>query len=265
MRVGVRTDVGKVRSNNEDAYCVTPRLLAVADGMGGIQGGEVASRIAIDLVRDYPFLEKDLSEGLGNAIRLANKQIFQAALQKKMEGMGTTLTTALIEGERAYVGHVGDSRLYLIRDGQIRQITADHSLVGEMVRNGSLSPDQAQQHPHRHLLTRALGTGDEVEVDLLSLDLTLDDVLLLCTDGLTSVATDHEILDTVLKSEDPQRAAESLVNLANQKGGPDNITVVTAYFLPPFRQGGRSLEDTIELDGLWEEIQRIENQVELVR
>lgn len=265
MRVGARTDIGRVRTNNEDAYCVAPRLLAVADGMGGIDGGEIASRMVIDFLRDYPFTEKDPGEGLVNAIRLANRQIFHTAVEKKLEGMGTTITAVRIEDDQVYFGHVGDSRGYLIRDGQIRQLTSDHSLVGELIRKGSLSPEEAQQHPHRHLLTRALGTSPEVEVETLALSLRLDDALLLCTDGLTAVASDEEILQVIMKNEDPQRAAEALVNLANQRGGPDNITVVVAYFLPPFQYTERSMEDTLELEGLWEEIQRIENQVELVR
>lgn len=255
MRVGARTDVGRMRKNNEDAYCVTPHLLAVADGMGGVQGGELASKLAVEVLESYPFgLADDPQEEMRAAFRLANQKILALAQEKDLNGMGTTLTALLLREETFILGHVGDSRAYLIREKKIQQLTNDHSVVGELLRAGTLSPAEAMVHPHRHLLTRALGTSAEVEVDVTAFRALLDDVLVLCTDGLTSLVEEEEIARVVERSYHPQQAADELVRLANERGGTDNITVIVAYLLPPFLAKTRSLEDTIELNGLLSEI-----------
>lgn len=251
MRVGVKSHVGRVRSSNEDRYAVLPYLLAVADGMGGVQAGEIASEMVIDTLSTFPFRHDNPEESLAEAVRKANGFIYaKAAGQPEFRGMGTTVTAAFIRGEQALLAQVGDSRAYLIRDGEIRRLTQDHSLVGELVRNGSITAEEAMLHPQRNLLTRALGTGPEVDVDLISLSLTLDDVLILCTDGLTSLVEDRELKDEVMRFADPQRAAEALVGLANDRGGTDNITVIVAHILPPLLSSERGLEDTLELENL---------------
>ncbi|HHW13786.1 MAG TPA: Stp1/IreP family PP2C-type Ser/Thr phosphatase [Firmicutes bacterium] len=250
MRVGVKSDPGQVRGTNEDRYGILPNLLAVADGMGGVQAGEVASQMVIDTLLVYPFAEGSAGE-LAAAVREANRRIFQAAGEKaEWQGMGTTITAVLFAGAECHVAQVGDSRAYLIRDGRIRRLTADHSLVGELLRNGSISPEEAMLHPHRNLLTRALGTAAEVEVDLTSLPLAFDDVLVLCTDGLTGLVTDEEILAETMRHADPQAAAEGLVALANARGGPDNVTVIVAHLLPPIAEVSPEAEMRAELEGL---------------
>jgi protein phosphatase len=233
MRVGAKSDPGRTRTTNEDRYGVLPNLLAVADGMGGVQAGEVASQMVIDALLVYPFTGAG-GEELAAVIKAVNREIHRASHGKpEWEGMGTTVTAALLSGGECYVAQVGDSRAYLIRDGAIRRLTNDHSLVAELVRNGSLSAEEAMLHPHRNLLTRALGAAEEVEVDVSRLSLALDDVLVLCTDGLTALLTDEEILAETLRHADPQAATDGLVALANARGGPDNVTVIVAHLLPP--------------------------------
>lgn len=250
MRVGVKSDPGRVRGTNEDRYGILPNLLAVADGMGGVQAGEVASQMVIDTLVVYPFSTGSAAE-LAEAVQEANRRIFRAAGERtEWQGMGTTITALLFAGNACHVAQVGDSRAYLIRDGQIQRLTADHSLVGELVRNGSISPEEAMLHPHRNLLTRALGTAPEVEVDLSTLALALDDVLVLCTDGLTALVTDEEILAETMRHAEPQAAAEGLVALANARGGPDNVTVIVAHLLPPVLEVSPAAENEAELESV---------------
>lgn len=242
MRVGAKTDQGRVRATNEDAYGILPNLLAVADGMGGVQAGEVASRMVIETLLLYPFMARSAEE-LVAAIKEANRSIHRAATEKaEWHGMGTTITAALLSGEECHVAQVGDSRAYLVRDGAIRRLTDDHSLVGELVRNGSISAQEALAHPHRNLLTRALGTAGEVQVDVKTISLSFDDVLILCTDGLSGLLADEEILAEAMRHADPQAAAEGLVGLANARGGPDNVTVLVAHLLPPVLELGPQAE-----------------------
>lgn len=255
MRVGVRSDPGRVRGVNEDRYVVLPDLLVVADGMGGVQAGEVASQMAVDALAIHPFLARDSGE-LVAAIAEANRNIFHAAYSRgDWQGMGTTITAVLVSGEVCQVAQVGDSRAYLIRDGAIKRLTDDHSLVGELVRNGSISVEEAMLHPQRNLLTRALGTAEEVQVDVKAITLSFDDILLLCTDGLSGVLTDEEILAETMRHAEPQAAADGLVALANARGGPDNVTVIVAHLLPPGLSLGSDaeaqsrLEDTLALEG----------------
>ncbi|MGH9869304.1 MAG: Stp1/IreP family PP2C-type Ser/Thr phosphatase [Candidatus Polarisedimenticolia bacterium] len=241
------TDVGRKRDANEDCFAVVPedRLFVVADGMGGHAAGEVASRLAVSAIADFiastrrdaeitwPY-EYDLSipmEGnrLKTAIRLANQKILDTISQKKdLEGMGTTLVGAMINSEgRAYVGHVGDSRAYLIRDDSIRQITSDHSWVNEQVKLGFLSRGDANRHPFRNVVTRALGSREDVAVDVAEQTLQRGDFLLLCSDGLNTMMDDDSIKEIVLgHGGDVDEAARILVARANENGGEDNITVI---------------------------------------
>lgn len=222
------SDIGLQRSTNEDAFVAAPPLFAVADGMGGAQAGEVASRTAIEV------LGRTLESGgsLADAAQEANRQVFALAeADPSRAGMGTTLTALrLLEGnEGAELVHVGDSRAYLLRDGLLEQLTADHSLVGEMVREGKLTADEAFSHPARSILTRALGTEPGVKSERRKLDLRVGDVLLLCTDGLSSAVTDATI-ERRLQMAAPRDAARRLVVEAKNQGGHDNITVVVLRF-----------------------------------
>ena len=213
---GARTDVGRGRSANEDAF--------VADGMGGHRAGEVASATAIETLKDA-YLG---GERLDQAVVAANAAVFaKGADDVSLRGMGTTLTAIALEGDRtALLGHVGDSRAYLMRDGSVTQVTDDHSLVEQLVREGRLSPEEAQNHPQRAIITRALGVDAEVEVDTYRVDLKPGDRLLICSDGLTNMLPDETIAATLRRHADPQQAADTLVDMANQAGGDDNITVV---------------------------------------
>jgi len=214
---------------NEDAFVCDPPLYAVADGMGGAQAGEIASRLAAAA------LEERVAGLLGEAavaelIREANDRIYRHALaDPAAAGMGTTVTALLVdEGAGTIaVGHVGDSRAYLVRDGALEQLTADHSLVAELVRSGRLTPQEAEQHPHRSVITRALGTEADVEVDTFSVAAEPGDIYLVCSDGLSSMIRDDEILSVVASAEaSPDGIAEGLVEAANRAGGEDNVTVV---------------------------------------
>ena len=226
FRVGAATDVGKGRSGNEDSFLVDPdhHLYAVADGMGGHRAGEVASATAIESLRGAYQAGAELDQAVGEA----NAAVFaKASANLDMRGMGTTLTAvALRDGHIALLGHVGDSRAYLMRDGGVTQVTDDHSLVEQLVREGRLSPEEALHHPQRAIITRALGVDPDVEVDTYRVDLRPGDRLLLCSDGLTNMVADDDIAAVLRRQPDSQRAAEMLVDMANEAGGDDNITVV---------------------------------------
>ena len=224
--VGARSDVGRGRPENEDDFLVEREhgLYAVADGMGGHRAGEVASATAIETLK-AAYLG---GQRLDQAVVAANAAVFaKAADDPAWQGMGTTLTAVALEGDStALLGHVGDSRAYLMRDGAVTQVTDDHSLVEQLVREGRLTPEQAQRHPQRAIITRALGIDAEVEVDTYRVDLRPGDRLLLCSDGLTNMLSDDTIASTLRRHTDPQQAADTLVDMANQAGGDDNITVV---------------------------------------
>jgi len=223
---GARTDVGRGRPGNEDSILVDAAhgLYAVADGMGGHRAGEVASAVAIESLRAAYVGGQRLDE----AVEAANAAVFaKAADDDALRGMGTTLTAVALEDDRtALLGHVGDSRAYLMRDGTVTQVTDDHSLVEQLVREGRLSPEEAQNHPQRAIITRALGVDAEVEVDTYRVDLKAGDRLLICSDGLTNMLSDETIAVTLRRHADPQQAADTLIDMANQAGGDDNITVV---------------------------------------
>jgi PPM family protein phosphatase len=221
------SDVGRVRSDNQDRELLAPPIIAVADGMGGHLGGGTAAAMAVDALRAVG--QGTEPTALLDALTKANRAIARAAADDPdLTGMGTTATAALLEGGILYLVHVGDSRAYLIRDGRIIQVTEDHSVVAEMVRRGTLSADAAENHPARHVITRALGVDADVKIDALRVDLEPGDVVVLCTDGLSGPVGDDDILGAVDGAMALQDAAESLVRMANEAGGPDNVTVVLA-------------------------------------
>ena len=205
-----------------------PPLFAVADGMGGAKAGEVASALAADAVQESGNDGESGEARVAALIEEANRRVFRRASEdREASGMGTTMTVALVEGDEVAIGHVGDSRAYLIRDGRLEQLTDDHSLVAELVRSGKLTPEEAETHPQRSVITRALGTEADVDVDTFSVRSAPGDLFLLCSDGLTSMVDDETILDAVERNRaDLEEAAKALINAANRGGGEDNITVV---------------------------------------
>ncbi len=221
LRVGVATDIGRVREKNEDSYLVEEPLFAVADGMGGHKGGDVASQLALETIEGEPAAD------LGQRLRDANAAVFERSQSdRSVTGMGTTVTAVVVEGTSALFAHVGDSRAYLLRAGDLRQLTDDHTLVARMVKTGEITEAEAEVHPHRSVLTRALGTEPDVIVDEFDVALTDGDRLLLCSDGLTGMVTEEQIVAILSAAPDPQDAANRLVRAANRAGGVDNITVV---------------------------------------
>ncbi len=229
MRVGAITHVGQVRKVNQDGYLVRDSLLAVADGMGGHQAGEVASSLALKVIADWPFEKGNPLKSLQEAVTHANLKILKLAEEnQELAGMGTTLSMALIVNQKVYIAHIGDSRIYRWDGKRLHQLTEDHSIVAELVRSGALSESEALVHPHRNVLTRSLGTAPQVFFDLREESMADGDVLVLCTDGLYSLVSEGEMGDILAKFSDPQQAAERLVELANQRGGHDNITALVA-------------------------------------
>jgi PPM family protein phosphatase len=222
--VGVATDIGRVRERNEDSYLVEPPLYAVADGMGGARGGAVASSLALDTVEE---LFRGGKASLADMIRSANRAVFERSISdRQVAGMGTTLTATTVDERGAHLGHVGDSRAYLLRAGALRQLTDDHTLVNRMVKAGEITPQEAGTHPHRNVLTRSIGTEPEVVVDENDVPLIDGDRLLLCSDGLTGMVTEPQIQAILETTPDPQEASDRLIKAANRAGGIDNITVV---------------------------------------
>jgi protein phosphatase len=240
MEVASLTDVGCQRDNNEDSYLYWEpasdqdfqrkgRLAAIADGMGGYEGGQEASRIAVETVRQVydKVIRDDPGVALAEAFAAAHEHIqAHAAMHPELHGMGTTCTAIVIQGRQLFFAHVGDSRLYLVRGGRISRLTRDHSYVGRLVESGIVRPEDAEKHPQRHILTSALGAGTEVAVESSRQSVTLqeEDHLLICTDGLWGIVSDEELEREVRKGT-PAEACAALVKLAIQRGGPDNITL----------------------------------------
>ena len=222
------TDTGRRRRHNEDAFVCEPPLFAVADGMGGAQAGEVASNLAAAALREDRAERAGGEERVDELIQEANRRVYQRQSQDaSASGMGTTMTVALVEDGHVAIGHVGDSRAYLIRGHSLEQLTEDHSLVAELVRSGKLSPEEAEGHPQRSVITRALGTDPDVDVDTVSVETRPGDLFLLCSDGLTSMVDDDTILQEIERNRgDLKTAAKALVRAANKGGGEDNITVI---------------------------------------
>ena len=241
------TDTGRKRRRNEDAFVVEPPLFAVADGMGGAQAGEIASRLAADALRDGA-TDGGGEDRVVSLIQAANRRVYERSHEDAAaSGMGTTVTVALVGNAGVSIGHVGDSRAYRIRDGALEQLTEDHSLVAELIRSGQLSPEEAERHPQRSVITRALGTDPDVDVDVFTVESRHGDVFMLCSDGLTTMVPDDEILSVVEESRDDLKAAaKQLVGRANRGGGEDNITVVFFEIV----EGG---EQTMRLDPPTEE------------
>jgi len=234
MKWSKLSHIGLVRKTNEDSslVCEELQLLAVADGMGGHQAGEVASRLALDTISDYLFENKGHIDAnpagvLREALEEANQKIFRQAQQEPdYHGMGTTITAALLPPGKMCLAHVGDSRAYLIRGGDIRLVTDDHSLVNELIKNGGITEDEASRHPHRNVLTRAIGSSAGVDVDIYEETTLPGDILLLCTDGLSNLLNPDEIREMVAAAPSLDGGAGNLVDQALARGGSDNITVV---------------------------------------
>ncbi len=241
MLVAGLTNKGLERPRNED-NCFAESdcgaaLLVVADGMGGHRAGNVASSIAITAAEqfwshfdraNFPS-DEEARKMVRNLIIKANEQVLNEAVNSSdRKGMGTTFTSGLLCGNRLTIGHIGDSRAYLISDGQIRLLTKDHSLVEQLIESGQVRPEDKDSHPQRHVLTRALGISPDLQLDVSEEIIEAGSTLLFCTDGLTNLVQDNEILEESSKHSDPKKLAESLIKLANSRGGFDNITVVVA-------------------------------------
>ncbi len=256
MRSAGKSDIGLVRKINEDDFiCLRLNdllevknttadlyLCIVADGMGGRNAGEVASSMAVHEIVDFIkdkyisiLIENETDESkilelIKDAIVYSNEKIYKKSLlTSECVGMGTTLSMILAKDNILYYGHVGDSRIYLIRKNEIARLTEDHSLVAELVKQGTIKPEEANSHPQKNIITRAVGTEFSIEVDLGRQDITEDDYILLCTDGLSNLVSDKEMLDLVLEASDIDQACENLINRAKENGGFDNITVVVIH------------------------------------
>ncbi len=254
LEVGAATDVGKRKQTNEDNYATylpgdsavpglkDGGLLVVADGLGGHFAGEVASKLAATIMRDFLTIERDKSSSIPKLLvetaQKANEQINSAnrGLKGFFRPMGTTLTAVFVEGDTAYFCHVGDSRAYLVRGSRIVQVTQDHSWVDEQVRNGLMTAEEARRDPRRNVLTRTLGTRPDTTIDTYEKKLLPGDMLILCSDGVSNMVSDEEMLKACNEAETPQDAAESLVATANDRGAPDNITALVAVVEPSMSQ-----------------------------
>ncbi len=242
MVIGSISDVGKIRENNQDVFYASRDLqfplFMVADGMGGHKAGEVASSMARNIIEQNFLKAKDelLNEDIiikliKESIEEANIKIYLKSLEDdKYKGMGTTITLAYIFKDKICIGHVGDSRAYLIKEGEIYQITEDHSFVNELLKTGSITKEEAKIHPKRNMITRAVGSSSIIEMDLIMKERNKNDILLLCSDGLSNMLKEFEIRDVFMGENDIQKACETLVTMANNKGGFDNITIVAIKF-----------------------------------
>jgi len=243
MEIGVKTSKGKIREINQDSYYISADencpLFIIADGMGGHKAGEVASKLAVEIIsssfenqiKNIEMDDNSIINAIKNSIWRANDEIYRKSIEnEEYSGMGTTVTMAYETNGNIFIGHVGDSRAYLLRDNTLYQITKDHSLVEELVKNGTITREEARFHPQKNIITRAVGTNKEVEIDLIVKERTKGDILLLCTDGLTNMLNDEEIKELLIINDDMQKACELLVQLSNEKGGLDNISVVAIKF-----------------------------------
>jgi PPM family protein phosphatase len=246
------TDTGRRRLRNEDAFVCAPPLFAVADGMGGARAGEVAARLAAAALEEAGSGASG-EEGVVALIEEANRRIWQRAVaDPATAGMGTTVTAALVDAgaEQVTIGHVGDSRAYLLRDGTLEQLTTDHSLVAELVQSGVLTPEEAERHPQRSAITRALGTEPSVRVEAFTVEGRVGDLFLLCSDGLPVMLGDEEVAAAIEGAgREPEAAAEALIAAANEQGGEDNITVVLFELVEGDAADGEALAVTIGATG----------------
>ncbi|MFN2526335.1 MAG: Stp1/IreP family PP2C-type Ser/Thr phosphatase [Actinomycetota bacterium] len=222
--VGAATDVGRIRRANEDSYLVRDPLYVVADGMGGHNAGDVASSTAVATLGQP---DQPTREQVESLVKQANAAVWEKAQSDRaLQGMGTTVTALFLDGAHGLIAHVGDSRAYLFRNGVLSQLTRDHTLVARMVQEGRLTEEEARHHPQRNVITRALGVDADIRVDVDSHEFEIGDRLLLCSDGLTSMVDPEDIAEILRAEQDPQRAAERLVEAANLAGGEDNTTVI---------------------------------------
>ncbi len=240
MKFAARCDKGMVREKNEDSYNIIagyndiPTTFIIADGMGGHNSGEIASKTAVDFISksvlEFPekkVANEDITLFIKQIIENANKEVINVSKERiENYGMGTTVIVASVWADNLYIGHVGDSRLYLIRDGEMKRITTDHSYIEELVQNGTLTREEAENHPQKNIITRALGCFDEIVVDTYVCEIKNGDYFVLCTDGLTNMLSENEIKDIVLSADSPETACDVLVRKANENGGEDNITVI---------------------------------------
>lgn len=238
IKAYAKTDIGKVREMNQDDYHISNsldevQLYMLADGMGGYKGGEIASNQAIQSAKSYiennfKQIEKDrdsIIQLLASSMEYANMVVYEKSKEnKELEGMGTTLEIVLIYNNKAYIGHIGDSRIYRIRKSFIRKLTQDHSYVQKLVKDGEITPEQAEHHPKKNMLMKALGCNAFVEPDVMVKGFLKDDILVMCSDGLSNLVNQEEIYN--IAKEDIEQAPKELVNLANERGGYDNITVI---------------------------------------
>lgn len=242
LAVGVKSDVGKKRKDNQDAFYVSQNtsipLYLVADGMGGHNAGELASNMAMNIiVESFIKNQKNLSSEkmilkiIKKSIEEANSKVYLKSLENKdFNGMGTTITLAYIFNNKIYIGHVGDSRAYLIRKGKLGQISEDHSYVNQLLKSGSITKEEAKNHPKRNMITRAVGSSSILEIDLLVKKYDKNDILILCSDGLTNMVMDFQILEQFQDGKNIQESCEELVEIANTNGGIDNITIIAIKF-----------------------------------
>lgn len=241
-KVGYKTDVGKIREINEDSLYVDQEngIFVVADGMGGHEGGEIASGIAVEIIPESlkdaisreDMVEEDIYKIIMKALFKANDSIRMKAEENSLlRGMGTTIVLAFCYDNDLYISHIGDSRAYLIRNGFIKQLTEDHSVVVQMVKAGNITKEEAKTHRFKHMLSQALGTSLHIAPDIQKFHWEKEDYILLCTDGLTDMLEDQELLSTILECSkgEPDEGCEMLVDLANRKGGKDNITTILLY------------------------------------
>ena len=226
MRICHRTHQGLVRANNQDNWLAEPTLYGVADGMGGHRGGETASRVALQVFRNAIGQRKPDADLIRIAVEAANRRIYDmSAHDETLSGMGTTMSMIWQDNTRLLIAHVGDSRIYCLREGKLRQITNDHSFVAELVRNNIITPEMAKTHPQRNIITRAVGVDPFVQVDVMEEELLPGDVWLICSDGLHGMVEDAEI-ESILAEMEPEEAAERLISRALENGGHDNVTFV---------------------------------------
>lgn len=241
MKVFAKSDVGKARQNNEDFYYVASsedflKLYILADGMGGYNGGEIASRLATAAVKSYiesnfnkiPHEKEDILDLIKNAVEYANMVVYEKSKEnEELQNMGTTLEVCLIYNNKAFIGHIGDSRIYRIRKSIIRKLTVDHSYVQELVNDGTITKEEAIHHPKKNMLMKALGCTPFVEPDVMVKGFLKDDIIVICSDGLTNMISEQEIYNTVIQNK--INTSDVLVNKANELGGYDNITAITIY------------------------------------
>lgn len=241
IRYSAGTDKGKVRDRNEDNNividCDNYKVFAVADGMGGMDFGDLASSIAMDCIKKelsdckkQSFNKSEMKKQFIRIFNLINNEIIKECFEKKsVTGMGTTLSVGILVEDILYIGHMGDSRIYIIRENKAIQITKDHSYVEELIDSGRITREQAKSHPNRNIITRALGLDRDIDVDTDTFDLIDGDKVMLCTDGLTNAVDDHEMVELIINADGPEEAVKLLINKANERGGRDNITAQLLY------------------------------------